>query len=350
MNASDAPKGTGSAMVAAAPPAADAFAHFRHTARWGWAEVAVWLVPVAAYFLLPERLSLLTEIAILGLFALSLDLILGYAGIVSLGHAAFFGVGAYTVAVMSAHGWGQPLLGLVAAAVLTTVLGFVTSFLVLRGRDLTRLMVTLGIALMLYELANEMRWLTGGADGMQGMAIEPVFGRFNFDLYGRTAYIYVMVVTFVLFFIARRLVKSPFGLSLRAAKSNRLRMIAIGAPVDRRLVAIYTIGAAYAGIAGGLLAEATQFVSLDVLGFERSAEALLVLIIGGAGTLYGAFVGAVVYKLMNVWLADITVQYWTFWLGLALVVLVLFARDGVLGFLSTIRRRVTSRNAPDDAP
>jgi branched-chain amino acid transport system permease protein len=316
---------------------------FRRAARWSWPELAFWALAIAAFFIFPLRLPSLTQMVTLGLFALSLDLVLGYAGIVSLGHAAFFGLGAYTAGILAAHGWGEPVLGLAAAAVAATVLGFVTSFLVLRGRDLTRLMVTLGIAMLLLELANRERWLTGGADGLQGMQVGPVLGLFPFDLYGKTAYIYTLVVTFILFFIVRRLVKSPFGLSLRAAKSNRLRASAIGAPVDRRLVVAYTIGAAYAGVAGALLAQTTQFVSLDVLNFDRSAVVLLVLIIGGPGFLYGGFVGAILYETAYEWLADITVQYWTFWLGLALVVLVLFARDGILGvvtaMLQSFRRR-----------
>ena len=325
---------------------------FRRTNRWGWPELVFWVLAVAAFFLFPLRLPMLTQMVTLGLFALSLDLILGYAGIVSLGHAAFFGVGAYAAGILAAHGWSEPVLGVVIAAAITAVLGFATSFLVLRGRDLTRLMVTLGIAMLLLELANQQRWLTGGADGLQGMQVSDVLGLFPFDLYGKTAYIYTLVVAFILFLVARRVVNSPFGLSLRAAKSNRLRMGALGAPVDRRLVVIYTLGAAYAGIAGALLAQTTQFVSLDVLSFDRSAEVLLVLIIGGPGFLYGGFVGAIVYEVMYEWLAGITAQYWTFWLGLALVVLVMFARNGILGIVTSTLHGMRRRRAKGqgDAP
>jgi branched-chain amino acid transport system permease protein len=322
--------------VVDADPAAD----LRDAARWRWAEVAFWTLPALAFFAFPYRLPLLTEIVILGLFALSLDLILGYAGIVSLGHAAFFGLGAYAAGLLARAGWGEPISGLLLAGLTAAALGFVTSFLVLRGRDLTRLMVTLGVAMMLFEAANKADWLTGGADGLHGVAIDPVLGLFEFDLFGRTAYVYSALVLFALFYVARRLTASPFGLSLRGIRGNRRRMEAVGTPVNRRLVAVYTIGAAYAGVAGGLLAQTTQFVSLDVLEFQRSAEVLLVLLIGGSGGLYGGLLGAVVFRVMHEWLAGITVQYWQFWVGLALVLLVFFARGGLMGLLAALGRRL----------
>ena len=244
--------------------------------RWRPAELAFWLLPFVGYFLFPDNLVLLTQIAITALFCLSLDLILGYAGIVSLGHAAFFGVGAYTAGLLAAHGWGEPVSGLLVAAVVSAALGFVTSLLVLRGADLTRLMVTLGVAMMLFELANKLTFITGGVDGLQGIAMKPLFGTFGFDMYGKTAYWYAMGVLFLLFWAARKLVHSPFGLSIKGIRLNAARMPALGAPINARLAAIYTIGAAYAGVAGGLMAQTTQFVALDVLAFNRSAELLLI--------------------------------------------------------------------------
>ena len=208
---------------AAAGAAREIGRSLRHQARWTIAEILFWLAAAATLFLLPERHLILNEIAIIGLFALSLDLILGYAGIVSLGHAAFFGLGAYTAGLLAKYGWGDPLLGLMAAAITATILGFATSFLVLRGVDLTRLMVTLGLALVLGEIANQAAWLTGGADGLQGVVMSPILGIFEFDIFGRTAYAYSLAVTFVLFLIARRIVASPFGLSLRAIRDNPLR-------------------------------------------------------------------------------------------------------------------------------
>ena len=319
---------------------ADLLARFRRSAHWKPLEYAFWCLPVLAYFAFPGNYLLLSQIAITALFALSLDLIFGYAGVISLGHAAFFGIGAYTVGLLGSHGWGDPLLGLLLAAVFAGAIGFLSSFLLLRGSDLSRLMVTLGVALMIYELANKMTDITGGVDGMPGITIGPVLGVFDFDMYGRVGYIYSVVVLFVLFWLARRLVHSPFGQSLRGIRMNALRMPALGVPVNRRLVKIYTIGAAYAGVAGALLAQTNQFVSLDVLSFQRSADLLLILILGGAGLLYGGLIGAVVFVVLHDQLSDLNPQYWQFWLGLILVLLVLFARGGILG---TAQKWIESR-------
>jgi len=319
----------------------------RRKQAWKVWEIGFWLVAAAVYFIFPSKLLLMSEIAILGLFALSLDLLLGYAGIVSLGHAAFFGLGAYTAGLFAVNISGAPLLGLLAAGLAAGLLGFASSFLVLRGSGLTRLMVTLGVSLMLLEAANQAAWLTGGADGFPGMTIDPVLGLFDFDLFGRTAYLYSLAVLFVLFLAARRLVGSPFGLSLKAIKSNPLRIQSLGVRPSGRLVAIYTISSVYAGIAGALLAQTTQFVSLDVLSFQRSADGLLVLVIGGSGYLYGGLVGAVVFKILQDWISAMTAQYWLFWLGLILVVIVLFGRDRIAAgpriILSSIGRRSSSR-------
>ncbi len=295
--------------------------------RWRPAEIAFWLVAFGALWLLPTRHLLLNEIAILALFALSLDLILGYAGIVSLGHAAFFGVGAYAAGLLSKHGLAEPVTGLLLAGGASGLVGFASSFLVLRGTDLTRLMVTLGVTLVFYEVANRFDGLTGGIDGLLGIAMGPILGLFEFDFAGTTAYAYSLTVLFVLALVARRVIHSPFGLSLRALKENRMRATSVGISTGRRIVAIYTLAAIYAGIAGALLAQTTSFVSLDVLDFSRSADGLLVLVIGGSGYLYGGPIGAIAFKLMKDMLSSITPAYWLFWMGLILVGLVLVGRD-----------------------
>lgn len=296
---------------------------------WNPLEIVFWLAALASVFLLPKSYLLLNDIAILALFALSLDLLLGYAGILSLGHAAFFGLGAYAAGLFSIHVSAEPVTGLLVAAVVAGIVGFLSSFLVLRGSDLTRLMITLGVALMLLEAANQARSVTGGADGLSGMIMDPVLGQFPFDLWGKTAYIYSLTVLFVLFLIARRLVRSPFGLSLTAIKGNLTRATTAGVNSNRRLVAVYTIAAVYAGIAGALLAQTSQFVSLDVLAFQRSADGLLVLVIGGTGYLYGGLIGAVIFKIMHDTISTITPQYWLFWLGLLLVIIVMVGRDRI---------------------
>jgi branched-chain amino acid transport system permease protein len=299
----------------------------RAHARWHWSEIVFWGFLLACGFLFPSRYLIMTEIVRLALFALSLDLILGYAGIVSLGHAAFFGVGAYGAGLLALHGiLTEPVLALVVAGLVAMAVGFLTSFLVIRGADLTRLMVTLGIALLLEALAERYSNITGGTDGLQGIEMAPILGRFAFDMFGKVGFFYSLAVLFVLFLLARRIVHSPFGLSLRAIKNNPLRAAAVGVPVNRRLIAVYTLAAFYAGISGALFTQTTALASLDVFAFERSADLMLVLVIGGSGYLYGGLIGAVVFKMLQEFFSNITPQYWQFWIGLVLVVIVLVGR------------------------
>jgi branched-chain amino acid transport system permease protein len=317
--------------------------------RWRWWEFALFAALPLSWLLLPERALLLNEIAIVALFAVSLDLILGYAGIVSLGHAAFFGFGAYAAALFAKDVLPDPLIGLAVAIGASALLGLATSVLILRGSDLTRLMVTLGVASILYELANQLDWLTGGADGLQGVVMGPLtvpgtsLPGFAFDLSGRTAYAYSLVVLALVLVLARRLVHSPFGISLQALRDNRLRSASIGISTSLRLVVVYTIAAAIAGAAGALLAQTTGFASLDVFDFHRSAEVMLVLVVGGTGYLYGGIFGAIVFKLLHDLIAAWTPQYWNFWLGLFLVVLVLVGRDRFVRPWTWFRKRRAAR-------
>jgi branched-chain amino acid transport system permease protein len=290
-------------------------------------EPVLWLIAFAAPIALPNYALIVNEIAIVGLFAVSLDLILGFGGIVSLGHAAFFGLGAYAAALFCKHVSPDPHLGLLVSMAVTAALGLVASLTVLRGTDLTRLMVTLGVALLLVELANKLDWLTGGTDGIQGLVFSPLLGMFDFDLIGRVTSYYSLTVLLLLFLVARRIVNSPFGATLKAIRDNRLRAMAIGIPVHARLIAIYTVAAAMAGAAGALFTQTSGFASIDVLEFHRSADVMLMLVIGGVGWLYGGVLGAIVFKLLQDTISQVTPQYWTFWIGLFLVVLVLVGRD-----------------------
>src|SRR5258708_7272098 len=305
----------------------DVSSHALARSRWRVSELVFWVLALACAFLFPSRYLIMTDIVRLALFALSLDLILGYAGIVSLGHAAFFGVGAYCAGLLALHGIvNEPVLALLVAGLVATVVGFLTSFLVIRGVDLTRLMVTLGIALLMEALAERFSNITGGTDGLQGIEMQPVLGLFAFDMFGKVGFFYCLGVTFALFLLARRIVHSPFGLSLRAIRNNPFRPAAIVLPPNPPLTPPYTLSAFYAGIAGALFTQTTALASLDVFSFERSADLMLVLVIGGTGYLYGGLIGAVVFKMLQEVFSTITPQYWQFWIGLVLVVIVLVGR------------------------
>jgi branched-chain amino acid transport system permease protein len=314
-------------------------------ARWHPLEIAFWAAPIPAFFLLADRRQFLSQIFIYGLFALSLDLILGYAGILSLGHAAFFGVGAYTAGLLARHGWPEPLSGAGAAGLVAGAFGYAASFLVVPGADLTRLMVTLGIGLLASEAANQASSITGGVDGLSDMQPATLFGKFSFGLDGTTAFVYSFAVLALTFLLARRLVHSPFGLSLRGIRENARRMPAIGVDVGRRLRTIFALAAAMAGVAGALLAQTTRFVGIDALGFQRSAELLIILAFGGTGRLYGALLGATVFIAAQDALAGISPEYWQFWLGAVLVLLVLLAPGGLMGGLEIGHRKLGQRLA-----
>jgi branched-chain amino acid transport system permease protein len=324
-----------------ADPGAAAILARRH--RYHPLEAVPWLVAVAAYFAFPSYLPLGAQILATILFALSADLVLGYAGIVTLGQAAFFGAGAYTAGLLAAHGWGEPIIGLVAGAAAAALIGLLSGLVILRTTGLTLLMLTLVVASILYEAVNKASWLTGGDDGLQGMQVWPIFGHYPFDLFGRTAYFYCLIVLFLCWLAARRLVHSPFGRSLVGIRENIRRMHAIGAPVERRRLIVYTISAALAGISGALIAQTSGFVGLTFLGLDRSGSVLIMLIIGGVGRLYGAFIGVPLYMIAQDRFSTIEPVYWYFWIGLLMVLLVVFARGGVLGLAERLQSRGESR-------
>ena len=319
-------------MAAHGPVRSPRLSGYTSNPRIRWAEWLPWVAALAFFFTLPEYLALGGRILIYILFALSLDLILGYAGIITLGHSAFFGLGAYTAGILSAkYGFTDPFFQLASAAAMAALLGVATGALILRTKALTLLMLTLAITSILYEVANRASGLTGGNDGLSGVTVAPILGLFKFDLFGRTAFVYCLIALFLGWLFVRRLIYSPFGAMLTGIRENTARMYAVGAPVYWRLVLVYTISATMAGVAGALLTQVNQFVGLNVLGLEPSGDLLVMLILGGVGRLYGAFVGPVVYLIAQDYLAKQYPEYWYLGIGALLIVVVLFARGGILG-------------------
>ena len=339
MAVSDGALAPGAVSASASAPRARALEFMGRRHRFHLAEALPWILMIAVYFLFPDRVTFGTQVLIAIMFTLSLDLILGYAGIVTLGHAAFFGIGAYTVALLSARlHWGEPISALVAGALLAALAGFISGWFLLRYRGLTLLMLTLATAILVQELGNYRSDITGGYDGVPGMEIWPLLGLFENDLFGRTYYIYVAVLLLLIFYVIRRIVYSPFGQALTGIRENVRRMHAIGSPVHRRLVASYTLAAAIAGVAGALFAQSTAYATLGVFDFDNSAKVMVMLILGGAGRLYGAFVGAPIYMILEDNLAKLSPAFWQFGIGLLLVLTVLFARRGLLGMAEDAAR------------
>jgi branched-chain amino acid transport system permease protein len=339
MAVSDAAPAPGAVGASAPAPRARALEFMGRRHRFHLGEALPWILIIAAFFLFPDRVTFGTQVLIAIMFTLSLDLILGYAGIVTLGHAAFFGIGAYTVALLSARlHWGEPISALLAGALLAALAGFISGWFLLRYRGLTLLMLTLATAILVQELGNYRSDITGGYDGVPGMEIWPLLGLFENDLFGRTYYIYVAVLLLLIFYVIRRIVYSPFGQALTGIRENVRRMHAIGSPVHRRLVASYTLAAAIAGAAGALFAQSTAYATLGVFDFDNSAKVMVMLILGGAGRLYGAFVGAPIYMILEDNLAKLSPAFWQFGIGLLLVLTVLFARRGLLGLAEDASR------------
>ncbi|MFO1115407.1 MAG: branched-chain amino acid ABC transporter permease [Beijerinckiaceae bacterium] len=316
----------------------------RRRARLRPVELLFWTGLAISYFLFPSHLVLLTQIMISGLFAMSLDLLLGYGGIPSFGHAAFFGLGAYAAGLLAVHGWGEPLTGLAFGGAVAGIAGFVFSIVIGRVHGAAILMVTMCVGLLVYEGASRMPWLTGGDTGLQGIEMWPLLGRFDFDIFGKSAFWYSYCVALILYLAARVYVSSPEGLALEGMRENSARIPALGISTRSRKMIAFTISATVAGLAGALLAQTTQVVALEALSFERSVSTLIILIVGGLGSLIGGFLGAAAFTWLRDVLSALNPVYWMFWLGLVLIAMVLVARGGIMGGLEAASRLLSRRS------
>jgi branched-chain amino acid transport system permease protein len=290
----------------------------------------------------PGYLDLGTRMIVLALCAMSLDLLVGYCGLITLGHAAFFGVGAYAAGIFALRASAEPVLGLLVGALAAATLGVISGAVLLRSRRLTLIMLSLATVLIVSEAANRMAWLTGGADGLQGIVMGPVLRQFPFDLNGRVAYVYAAVALALGFLVFRSVIDSNFGKSLVGIRENEPRMRAIGAPVDARLRVAFVISTALAGVAGALQAQISEFVSLNSVSVEFSGEILVMLILGGAGRRYGALLGAPLYVFMQDYLAREDPTNWYLWIGFMLLAIVLFAPGGLTRWIGMVAGRRTS--------
>lgn len=288
--------------------------------------VAVALASVLCWFVLPDQLALLTRIAAMALLVLSLDLVVGYAGLATLGQAAMFGVGAYAAGIVALRWSADPLVGLLCGALAGGAMAGLSGLFLLRYQGFTFLMLTIAVAQIVQSLASKLRDWTGGDDGLSGYLLSPLLGRFEFDLEGRTQYAYVCAVLVILLYVLRRLMNSPFGLSVQGIHQSRARMSALGTAIVPQLWRMYTLAGAVAGMAGALTAQTALVVGLDSLGFNLSAEAIVMLVLGGAGRLTGALIGTAVFMVLHHTASSINPYHWLFVIGGLLMVVVLMPK------------------------
>lgn len=304
--------------------------------RLHWAEVAWWVGAIAVFFLFPRNLSLATAILIMALFALSLDLAMGFAGVVSMGHVVFFGIGAYAAGLISIHWHQEAISGAFLAGIAAALFAAVVGPVLMRMSGLPQIMVTLALNVILFEAGHKAVGITGGDDGLQGIRLDPLLGVFRWTVFGQTSYLYALGWLFVLFLLVRAIVCSPYGVALQGVRENPERMRFVGAPVRRQLVVAYVVSAFVAGVAGAVSAQTVKFVGLEALSVEKSIDALVMLVLGGVGRLYGALVGAPVYMLVHQVASEWNPFHWMFVIGGLLILVVMFARGGILGIVDTL--------------
>jgi branched-chain amino acid transport system permease protein len=308
--------------------------------------LAIVVIGALGYYLFPDDLAFLTRLIGITFLVLSLDLVTGYCGIATLGHAAQFGVAAYAVGIACVRGITDPIALLFVGIVAGALMGLISGALIARFRALPQLVLSIAVGQLVAALANKLQWLTGGSDGLSGIEPSKIFGMFGFDMYSRTAYLFSVAVLVVVFVVVQRLVHSPFGLMCRGIKDDDLRAKMIGVAIYPRLVLMYGISGAVAGVGGALTAMSTGVVGLDSVSFERSAEVLVMLVLGGAGHLWGALAGAVIFQIFEHIVSAANPFHWMTLVGLLLILIVCFAPQGLIApmvaLLGKFRRRETA--------
>lgn len=306
----------------------------------------LWIIlGLAAFFAFPNHLSFGSIIIVAVIFAISVDIVIGFPRIISLGQALYFGIGAYAAALIALAGWTEPITGALLSAAVSALVALVVGPLILRLRELPLIMVTIGVAQLVYEAAHKSSWLTGGDDGLYGYQVGKVFGIFGWSLYGSTAYLYALGWAVVVFVVARIVTSSPFGVCLQGIRENADRMKLLGTPVLLRQVQAYTFGAAIAGLGGAVLAQSQSLVSLYVLSLEQTIDGLVLLALGGVGSIYGAILGAPVYMIVKYVSQLISPHYWLFSVGVLLIAVVMSGKNGLLGIFDSLKSRLGPRKA-----
>jgi len=296
------------------------------------------LIPLLGQFFAESYvLSLVTRVMIFSIAALSLDLLVGYGALVSFGHAAFMGIGAYAVGILASHGIGDALVALPVALIASALFAWLTGIVCLRTKGVYFIMITLAFGQMAFFTASSLAPY-GGDDGLTLQARSTVAG---FNLLGSDRVFYYVTLLFLVavYLFCRSLVTSRFGRVFRGARENATRMTTLGYDVYRYQLVAYVVAGMIAGLSGFLLANATNFVAPAYMSWQRSGELLIMIILGGIGSLNGAIIGTGVFLLLEEWLAGFT-EHWKMIFGPFLVLAVVFVPGGLLGLSRWITRRL----------
>jgi branched-chain amino acid transport system permease protein len=311
----------------------------RHLTRDLVGLLLILIAGALGYWLFPDNLALLTRVIAVALLVLSLDLITGYCGVASLGQAALFGAGAYAAGIACVRGGIAEPISLIGIGMLSgAAAGVVMGAIMLRAHGLAQLVLSIAIVQLAHEMANKASAYTGGSDGLAGLVVSPLFGLYAFDLWGRTAYLFGLALLVIAFIILRFVVTSSFGMLCRGIKEDPVRARAIGAFTVPVVLKMFVISGAVAGAGGALAAISTQVVGLDSVSFELSANALVMLVLGGLGSLYGALIGTVIFLGFEHIVSAINPFHWMTMVGALLIAVVLAAPGGIGGLLEKVSR------------
>ena len=305
------------------------------------------LLPLAAVFGAETYLlDLFMRVMIFAIAALGLDLLVGYGALVSFGHAAFIGIGAYAVAILASHGINEASISLPVALIAATAFAYLTGTICLRTRGVYFIMITLAFGQMAFFLASSLAPY-GGDDGLTMHARSTLFGLSPFK--NERLFYYIVLACLVgCYCLCRALVVSRFGRVFRGARENATRMATLGFDIYRYQLTAYAISGALGGLAGFLLANATDFVSPAYMSWQRSGELIIMIILGGLGTLHGAIIGTLAYSLLGEYLSGLT-ENWKMIFGPLLVLVVLLARGGLLGLAALVTAWWRKRQAEPQA-
>ena len=305
--------------------------NFSPLIRDGIGIATILIISLFLNYAFPDNLAFLSGMVAIMLLVISLDLVAGVCGVATLGHGVLFGAGAYAAGIAAVNGITEPMTLLILGLLAGAVVGLVSGSIILRTHGLPQLVLSIALVQLGHETVNKASFLTGGSDGLTGIVVDPLFGLYEFDLWSVTAYWLAVALLIVVVIFSRRLIRSPFGMLCRGLRQDPVRVASMGLRPYFAGLKMYVISGAIAGLGGALMALSTQVVGLDSVSFTLSAEALVMLIVGGTGSIFGAVLGTFVFMWFEHLISSVNPYHWLAIVGMMLIAVVLFAPRGLYG-------------------